>query len=163
MKKYLLFTLVMLVCIGCYAQTEINGKLLFIRVFDLNGEKMSKGKVFIVTDSTLHIKTSSGVEILPISIIKKIKTKRSAGNNILIGSLIGFASGAVLGITTADPDAWFGYTAAEGATGIGIVGAVAGSTVGAITIAFKNSTTFIVDGKSENWNVIKNYLVSDGK
>jgi hypothetical protein len=160
MKNYFLITMVLLVCIVGYAQNESKEKLLFVRVFDLNGEKIGKGKVQTVTDSTLHLKTSNGFIIFPISTIKTIKTKRSAGNNIATGATIGFAFGAILGATTADPDAWFGYTAAEGATGIGIAGAILGSTIGSLTVAFKNSNTYIINGNSELWKLINNQLVT---
>ena len=160
MKSQFFISMILLVCISSFAQNELNEKLLFVRVYDFNDEKISKGKVLMVTDSTLHLNTSNGIHILPISTIHTIKTKRSGGNNILTGATIGLFSGAVLGATTADPDAWFGYTAAEGATGIGIFGAIVGSAVGGITIAFKNSTTFVINGKIEHWQLIKNYLVT---
>ena len=160
MKSQFFISMILLVCISSFAQNELKEKLLFVRVYDFNNEKISKGKVLMVTDSTLHLTNSNGIHVLPISSIQTIKTKRSGGNNIITGATIGFLSGAVLGAATADPDAWFGYTAAEGATGIGIFGAIVGSAVGGITIAFKNSTTFVINGKPENWQLIKNYLVT---
>ena len=66
--------------------------------------------------------------------------------------LIGAATGAILGITTADPDAWiFGYTASEGAAMGAISGGVSGAAIGGVTILLKNSKTFIIDGYESNW------------
>ena len=97
-----------------YAQKEANTHNVFLRVYNLEGKKISKGSVIFINDTLLALKNSSDKTAISMKDIGYIKTKRSAGHNILIGSAIGTATGAILGAASADPDAWiFGYTAAE--------------------------------------------------
>lgn len=142
----------LLFVINSFAQKETVEKGLFIRVFNLEGKKINKGHVAFVGDSILGLKKNGNDIEINVKEIGTIKTKRSAGHNILIGSAIGTATGAILGAASADPDAWiFGYTAAEGATGFGLAGALGGAAIGGISIAFKNSTTFIINGEELRW------------
>lgn len=63
---------------------------------------------------------------------------------------------AILGAASADPDAWIlGYTAAEGATAGALLGGTTGAAIGGITILFKNSKTFIIDGEESNWKTFQ--------
>lgn len=142
----------LLFVINSFAQKETVEKGLFIRVFNLEGKKINKGHVAFVGDTILGLKKNGNDIEINVKEIGTIKTKRSAGHNILIGSAIGTATGAILGAASADPDAWiFGYTAAEGATGFGLAGALGGAAIGGISIAFKNSTTFIINGEELRW------------
>ena len=94
------------------AQNEATKNNSFVRVYGTHGDKISKGYIIFVNDSILKLKNNSNYEILNFKDIGYIKTIRSAGNNVLTGASIGAAASAILGITTADPDAWiFGYTA----------------------------------------------------
>ena len=119
---------------------------------------MNKGKVLAVNDTTLVLQRKNGAVNIDIRTIGLIKTKRSEGNNVLIGSLIGFSIGAIIGVATADPDDWFGYSASEGATGIGLVGAVIGTGIGAVTIPLKNSKSYIINGDASKWKVFEEMI-----
>jgi hypothetical protein len=142
--------------INSYAQKETVKKDMFIRVFNFEGKKINKGHVSFVGDSLLGLKKNGNYIEINVKEIGAIKTKRSAGHNILIGSAIGTATGAILGAASADPDAWiFGYTAAEGATGFGLAGALGGAAIGGISIAFKNSTTFTISGDLIKFKIFK--------
>ncbi|MFN3969475.1 hypothetical protein [Flavobacterium sp.] len=147
MKKLFLLSIVMMVCCTMSAQNK-----LFVRVFDLDGKKINKGFILAVNDTILRLEKNKVFVDIPVKTIGVIKTKRSVGNNVLIGTLTGSVIVGGLLAATAEPDSWvFGYTPAEGAL-IGIfVGAPAGAFVGAITAAFKNPKTFIIDGDLEKW------------
>lgn len=156
--KNLFFAIAILFCIPIYAQQETLKNALFVRVYNLEGDKMNKGEVLAVNDTTLVLQRKNGAVNIDIRTIGLIKTKRSEGNNVLLGSLIGFTLGAIIGVASADPDAWFGYSASEGATGIGLVGAVLGTGIGAVTIPFKNSKSYIINGDISKWKVFEEMI-----
>lgn len=125
---------------------------MFVRIYNLEGKKTDKGKVIAVTDSTLQLKRTKGIESINFNDIGMIKTKRSAGNNILMGSAIGATSMAIIGAASADESSWiFSYSAGEGAAAGAFLGGTAGAAVGGITILFKNSKTFTINGELQKW------------
>src|SRR3954453_22758894 len=62
---------------------------------------------------------------------------KSAG----IGMVTGLVVGAILGVATANPDEFMGYTAAEGAVGLGAFGAAFGGVSGLIVGVIQNATS----------------------
>ena len=122
----------------------------FIRVYDLKGKKIIKGKVVRVSDTLLKLKSNGKITSINFNNIGYIKTKRSAGHNILIGSAIGTATGAIFGAAT-DPYAWFADTTDQAAFLGGIYGAMTGAAVGGITVLLKKSKVFIINGNESNW------------
>ena len=158
--KNLFFTIAILSCVAIYAQEGTIKNTLFVRVYNLEGDKMNKGEVLSVNDTILQLQGKKGAVNIDVKTIGLIKTKRSEGNNVLLGSLIGLTIGAIIGVATADPDAWFGYSASEGATGIGLVGAVIGTGIGAATIPFKNSKSYIINGDASKWKVFEEMIRS---
>jgi hypothetical protein len=151
--------LVLLFGTNSYSQSEVKHKKLFARAFNFEGKKIGKGYITVLTDSTFEL--SRGNEYLSISLkdIGYIKTKRSVGNNFLIGSIAGATTMGILGAATADPDAWiFGYTAAEGALGFGLIGAIGGGAIGGITSIFKNSKTIVINGNQDKWELFRKIL-----
>ena len=157
--KILALAMALIFSMEAYAQKEAKTHNVFLRVYNLEGKKISKGSVIFINDTLLALKDSSDKTAISMKDIGYIKTKRSAGHNILIGSAIGTATGAILGAASADPDAWiFGYTAAEGATGFGLAGALGGAAIGGISIAFKNSKTFTINGDQQRWKAFKQMI-----
>jgi len=72
---------------------------------------------------------------------------------VLIGAASGATLGVIMGVSSADPDAWiFGYTAGEGALVFGSLGAIGGGAIGGLTSLFKKSETYIINGSEVNWN-----------
>lgn len=124
---------------------------LFVRVYDLQDQKIAKGFILAVNDSVLRMKKDTTFVDIPVKTIGCIRTKRSIGNNLLIGTLVGSTLFATIGVATADPDAWAGYDAGEGAIIGTIVGAPTGALIGLFTVPFKNSKKFIIDGDLEKW------------
>ena len=84
---------------------------------------------------------------IAIAEISYVKTKRSAGHNLLIGAASGAVILGTLGVTTADSDALiFGYSAEEGFAGGAILGVVGGAALGGLSILLKDSKVYVIDG-----------------
>lgn len=150
MKALILLFSISLVC-STYAQRSI-----FVRVYDLSGKKIHKGRVVTVTDTFLQLEQHSDTINIPARSIGSIRTRHSIGNNILIGSIIGVSSVAILGAATAEPDKeLFGYTAGEGALGGALLGLPVGALVGGITIPFKNSKYYLINGDATKWKAFQ--------
>lgn len=145
MKKVVL-VLVLLVSPTLLAQNEIPN--IFIRVYDLEGNKIGKGKILSISKSTLQLERRSRTKEFSVSNIGSIKTKRSARNNVLVGAGIGAVTVGIAGAAVSEPNDWvFSFTKAEGAFGEAILGGVAGAGIGGITSLFKDSRTYIINGE----------------
>ena len=154
MKRPFIYLFLISICYQVCAQ-----KTIFVRVYDLNGKKINKGHVFATTDTSMQLKAKGGDTInLSINGIGTIKSKRSAGHNLLIGSLAGAGAVAILGAASADPEEFLGYTAGEGAAGGALLGLPAGAAIGGITVLFKKSKTFIINGNMEKWKAFQSYI-----
>ena len=151
--KILAMAIVLIFSISAYAQKEAKTHNVFLRVYNLEGKKISKGPVVFINDTLLGLKNGSDKTAIRMKDIGFIKTKRSAGNNVLIGAASGATLGVIIGVSTADPDAWiFGYTAGEGAALFGSIGALGGGAIGGLTSLLKESETYIINGSEVNWN-----------
>ena len=148
----LCFTL--LLSSNLFSQESTRTKKLFVRVYDLEGKKIGKGHIVSLADSILQLKRGAKSVQFNVKDIGIIKTKRSAGHNILIGTAIGATTFAILGAASADPDAWiFAYTAAEGAAAGALVGSLGGAAIGGASVAFKKSLTYPIDGNMDKWKI----------
>ncbi|MBF6642019.1 glycine zipper family protein [Flavobacterium sp. J49] len=155
MKKLLSFCIVLLVCWEMSAQNK-----LFVRVYDLEGHKVNKGYILAVNDSLLILEKNKSPLEIRVKTIGMIKTKRSTGNNVLIGTISGAIVMGGIVAASADPDNWIlDYTPAEGAIIGAFIGAPAGAAVGLMTTVFKKPKTFIIDGDLEKWKVFLEHLV----
>ena len=135
-------------------------KPIFVRVYDLKENKIGKGHVLSLTDTSLQMKEKTGN--IPVSSIGMIRTKHSAGNNVLIGSLIGTSIGTVVGASTGGEDSYF-TTAGEGAAAGAFVGLPLGAAIGGITILFKNSKTYLINGDSTRWKEFEAAITEGNK
>ena len=135
----------------CAQKEQPNRNDIFVRVFDFQGKKISKGKIVSITDSSLHLKRKKESYEIPLKNIYKIKTKRSAGNNLLTGAVIGATT---LGIFMAIPTVQLTdeHSAVGNASGGALLGGVAGTVIGGITILFKNSKSYEINGDKVKWN-----------
>ncbi|MDH7460688.1 hypothetical protein QEG73_05340 [Chitinophagaceae bacterium 26-R-25] len=153
--------LVLLFCCCCstYAQ-----KRLFVRVYDLSGKKIDKGRVLAVSDSTVLLETVSKTDTISARNIGSIRTRRAAGHNIAIGMTTGGVLGAIFGAIAAQPV----YnpqsspneppqmqvnvvTPAESAV-IGLVtGLAAGALVGTLVTASNRSVKTVINGDPAKW------------
>lgn len=151
--KFLFFTLVLISCSLLYAQETKNKATAFIRVYNLNGEKIAKGRVSRITDTSLVVSRKEKPINIELSKIGFIKTKRSVGNNILYGAAIGAGTGAILGLASGGESEFWGK--GEGAGGFGLIFGAMGAGAGAITAIFKKTKTFSIDGKPSNLKTFK--------
>lgn len=160
--KYNLSTVLLLfvffASINLYSQNQVMAKTLFVRVIDIEGKKVGKGYVRVATDSTLELSRSNEYRIIPLKNIGYIKTKRSAGHNVLTGAITGASIGVILGVATAEPDKILGYTAGEGAVAFGSLGFIGGAALGGIVSAIKNSVIFFIDGDKNKWELFRKVL-----
>lgn len=142
------------------AQEDNRKSNIFIRVYDLQGKKINQGRIISDNGTVLYLGKGDKTVSIPIDQIGLVKTKHSAGNNIVLGAAIGATAVGAIGIATADPDAWiFGYTAGEGAAIGAVIGGIAGASLGASTILFKNAKTYIIDGDNLKWKEFKENII----
>jgi hypothetical protein len=151
-----LFTFLFLVSIGYQVCAQ---KAIFVRVYNINGKKINTGRVLAATDTSLQLKMENRDTVnISINTIGRIKTKRSAGHNVLMGSVAAAGAFAIYGAATADPDEFLGYTAMEGAVGGMVLGIPVGAAIGGITVLFKKSGTFVINGNIEKWKAFHSYI-----
>ncbi|MBT8265499.1 MAG: hypothetical protein KJO41_07060 [Bacteroidia bacterium] len=145
--KNLIFLITLIFSINICAQNEFENIDIFVRVYNLQGKKIGKGKILSISETGIQLNRKGVALTIPLDNIGSIKTKRSAGNNVLVGTATGGSIMTILGVATADPDAGiYGYTAGEGALAGFILGGTAGAAVGGITILFKNSKSYEING-----------------
>jgi outer membrane lipoprotein SlyB len=137
-----------------FAQNENKSYNLFVSVYNLEGKKINNGKIISVSDTLLNLKNNNKIALLNVKDVGLIKTKRSAGNNVLVGSLIGAVAGGGIGAASAEPDTIvFNYSAGEGALAGGILGGATGAGIGGLTALLKKSKTFIINGDTSKWKL----------
>ena len=144
--KILAFLFTILIAHNLQAQ-----KSIFIRVYDLKGDKIARGDVLSATDTSLQLKEKT-TSIL-VRNIGSIRTKHSAGNNLLVGSIIGSTTMGVLGAINGDTQ-----TTGEGAAYYGLAGLPIGAIFGALTIPFKNSKHYLINGDPEKWKAFRSTI-----
>jgi hypothetical protein len=172
-SNIILFYIGILFSISVHSQNESNKLGLFVRVYNLKSKKVEKGRVLYIKDSVLGIKNTKTIKEVSFVDIGKIKTKRSTGHNVLVGSLLGGALGTIIGAATSKEETktgdggWLfgeyeyttGYSTGTGAA----IGAGTGITAGAIAglgiSAFKNSKTYLIDGDMQKWIIFKDMIL----
>ena len=158
--KNLIILITLILSLNVCAQNEFENTNMFVRVYDLEGKKIGKGKILSISETSLQLYRKGESVIVKVNGIGSIKTKHSAGNNVLVGAATGATTMAILGAATADPDAWiFGYTAGEGAVTGAFLGGTVGAAIGGITILFKNSKSYEINGDIEKWKAFKEMII----
>lgn len=152
--KTLLFSLALILSFNVFAQEK--SKTPFLRVFNLDGKKIAKGRLVQVTDSTLTLRKNKETVNVIFSDVGIIKTKRSFGNNVLTGAGIGAGTVGLLGAVSSGDKGFFQYGPGQG-LGVGIlIGAPLGSAAGGLLGLFKNRKTIEINGNKEQWKAFKN-------
>ena len=153
--KYLVASLIFLLSFNSYSQEEIPQKKIFLRVYNLKGKKIGSGKVISISDSILKLKRHNQINYVHYNEIGFIRSKRSFGNSVLIGSSIGFTTGYILVATGGDGGGTF-----DGYNGIGIgLTTTIGSLIGVLTGASKNIKKFEINGNKENFKEFKGAIL----
>lgn len=145
--KYLIFTIFLVLSINVSAQNKIVNTNIFIRIYNLDGKKINKGTIKSISETSIELYLKGKTISVPLSKIGKIKTKRSGGNNVAKGALIGGGSLALLGLISGDDDPGIiSFSATDKAAGGLIGGGLVGAGIGGITTIFKKSKFYIIDG-----------------
>lgn len=156
--KTLSICVVLVFSTSIHSQESNIEKDIFVRVFNIEGKKIGKGRIAFANDTILKLKKGKKNISIEINKIGSLKTKRSGGNSILVGSIVGMSVGAVLGASTTDPDTSWWLTPAEGATAFGLLGVLGGGAVGGIVAGSKNMQTFIINGDEDRWLIFKEFI-----
>lgn len=155
--------------VNSYSQNKVISHGMYVRAYNLEGIKIGKGKLFAFSDTLLILKQNSKLINLDPMKIGKIKTKHSTGHNILIGSLVGGATGAIVGAASSNQQTktrdggWLfgeyeyttGTSSGTGAAIGGTIGILGGAITGLSISAFKNSNTFVINGDEANWKAFR--------
>ncbi len=154
-------TLIFLFLIA-YSCSVAAQKSVFIRVYNLAGYKIMKGKFAGTTDSAVLIYKDTGIVAISFTSIGYIKTKRSLGHNMAICAVVGAVPLAIAGAAEGEPAVNDGTlegdlhdalnpTPAEGGVSGLFVGGVLGAATGAAITAFTKHTIFTINGNLNNW------------
>ncbi|NEW78161.1 MAG: hypothetical protein GZ086_01800 [Gelidibacter sp.] len=158
--KNLIFAITLILSINIYSQNRFEKTKAFVRVYDLQGKKIGKGKILSISDTSLQLNRKVASAEIPVNSIGSIKTKRSAGHNVLKGAVIGASTMAILGAATANPDDWFlAYSAGEGVAVGAVFGGAGGAAIGGITILFKNSKSYEINGDLKKWKAFNEIII----
>ncbi len=99
MKAFLLMTFFLFPTLA-FSQDRGVSTGSFIRIYDSNGDKIAKGRILSVTDSSLIVESAKKSKSIPIKNVAIIKTKHSFGHlplvlgtsGIILGGIVGAAS-----------------------------------------------------------------------
>ena len=133
-------------------------KQLFIRVYDESGHKITSGKSYSFTDSSMLFNEPDGQFEYSYRLIESIKTKRTIGHSVLVGAATTGTALAILGAISACPGCIEGFTVAEGVAGGFAIGAVAGGTAGAIIAETHKRETILIHKNYESFQKAKQVL-----
>lgn len=162
--KTLLIILTLAICSNAYSQSTIEEVDLFVRVYDLDGRKIGKGKLVSITKDTIRLIFRNRKTGIATPNVGRIRTKRSVGNNVLVGAAGGGLALAAIGVVSADNSSgFFTYTESEGAAVGMVMGAPIGAVVGGISAIFKNTRSFEINGDSGKLETFKSAVLNSRK
>ena len=161
MKK--LTALLLLICL---CASPLNAQKVFVRLYTNYSPKPEKGFLAGTTDSSVIILKDTVRKEFPATSITYLKTKRTAGHSILIGSIIGATTLGIYGAasgeqkindTTLDGTLHdvFTYSPGEGFVAGFLLGAATGAAVGALAYAINKHQAFAINGRLENFTQLK--------
>ncbi|MFC4723393.1 hypothetical protein ACFO5O_13745 [Geojedonia litorea] len=161
--KTILLLITLMISATYHGQTETKNKRSFVRVYNLEGNKINKGNVLAVNDTLLLLQKGKRSVKIAASDIGFIKTKRSAGHNVLMGAAIGVTAVSIISVASINPDDGFIFNPTPDNFGeamiAGIVGGgILGSTVGVLTIPFKKTETIVINGDDQQWKVFQEIM-----
>lgn len=171
LSKSLILCTVLFLNTSANSQTSKEEQGKFVRVYNLKGKKINKGRVVYINDSILGLKKGDKFVKVSINGIGQIKTKRSSGNSVLTASLIGGTAGALIGAATSQEQTktgnnWLfgeyqyttGTSPGTGAAIVGGVGLIGGALIGLGSSLFKKQETFVINGDINKWSIFKELI-----
>jgi len=145
--KYAIYILFLFLSINLTAQNEIVDANIFIRIYNQDGKKINKGTIKSIFESSIELYLRGKTISVPLEKIGKIKTKRSGGNNVAKGALIGGGTFALFGLLSGDDDPGIISFSSTDKGAVGLIGgSVIGAGIGGITTIFKKTNLYIIEG-----------------
>ena len=120
---------------------------IFVRVYDLEGQKVAKGYIQSVDHDIVTVALRGKTTELPVAEIGKLRLKRSYGNAVVRGSYTGLGVGTALGVIYALGDD--SISSDIGLVVLPVGGAFYGGVIGAIIGIFKKPVEVEINGQSE--------------
>ncbi|MEI8075814.1 MAG: hypothetical protein WCH78_13775 [Bacteroidota bacterium] len=161
MKKIFSLLFILSISIQLFSQVP-----LFLRVYDHQNAKFSKGNLYATTDSTLTLLGNKlDTMVIPISKIEYIKTRHSFGNSFLVATGALVLGVGVISVITAPTSTNSPVSLQQGLQKAGdffltgLLYAGAGTIYGiALGSSAKKIKTFPVYGKKSSWLNAKKVL-----
>ena len=142
--------------VSAAAQQQPEFKNIFIRIYNIEGAKTSKGKLVNISEEGIVLKRGKKTVSIALAEIAKIKTKRALGHNMGIGAMLGATIGAVIGVSNGSSiDNFFDDVGSPektnfdtaGMATFGLLGGAIGTATGALTGVSKKPITFNINGQ----------------
>lgn len=137
-----------------YSQsTEPSPKRVFVRVFDSNDQKIGKGYIQEVNDDQLTLVLRKKTKTLEVSEVDKLRLKRSFGNSVGTGALIGFGTGllsaGIIDLSYSENDDFAEDQCCDGLeyAALPSMGLLSGATAGAIVGLFREPVEIQINGE----------------
>ena len=158
--KYIIIAFFLVITTNIFAQKKVKNRNVFVRIYDLQDKKINKGKIKFISETSIELDLKGEIIKVPLSKIGKIKTKRSGGNNIAKGALIGGGSLAAIGLLSGDDEGGFISFSATDKASLGLIGgSLFGAIYGGISILFKKSKHFVIDGNEMKLKKFKEQMI----
>jgi hypothetical protein len=167
--RVILCVLILFICLNPklgHAQKPESLNKIFVRVYNLNDKKIGAGKIAFINDGIIGLKRSNAYRSIFLRDIGKIKTKKSGGNYVVKGALIGAGVGLLHGIVNRESDDAcddclfdFGYSKGFYVATDMVTGAYIGAAAGGVTSILKDRETFMINGDFKQWQLFKDFVV----
>jgi len=145
----------LIVFLVVFSLPAISQKSFFVRIYDSNGVKTQKGFVLSLTDTSLTLQNGSRNNTIQLKDIGLLKTKHSAGHDILVGSIVNSVFNAIIFSAFAKPQKFENWTVGNGILYGILTGSVSGALAGGLNALFKKSETFLIQGDLRKWQDFK--------
>ncbi len=150
--KNLIFAITLILSINVCAQNGFENTNVFVRVYDLQGKKINKGKILSISETSLQLNRKGEI---PVGSIGLIKMRRSIGHNILVGASIGATITGLLVAVLGDN----GDVGAVGLIAIATVGGAASGALDGIDFLSKKPKSYEINGDKVKWKEFKEMII----
>ncbi len=135
----------------------------FLRLYDREGKKFEKGHLRLASDTLLVLYRRGEQISVPLSEIGFIRTKRSMGHNILVGTSLVTTFMIIGFVSTAPGGGFIGWDAGTGVLFGIVAGIFYGPPISALSLIFKKVSMYIINGDIEQWEKFKADLRTNKK